>query len=174
MRSKTEHPTPGQVFARRVQAARKRLGWTQQQLAERVTELGVPMHRLTVAKIEKGGQRAENVALREMFGLALALSVAPVHLLVPLEDEASVDIAPATFGPQPAPLVRSWIRGQNTLYSDPAQYLAEMPESEQLALFTSIHESGLGPVDRGLVSETTARRVDEALRAIRKEEEDDG
>jgi len=169
MRTESEHHTPGQVLAHRVREARKRRDWTQQQLADRLRELGFPTHRLTIAKIEKGGTRAENAPLREVLALAAALDVAPVHLLVPLEDEAMVAVTPELFSQ--ARHVRAWIRGRNILRGgDLAQYLAEMPDSEQLALLDprdNISQALGGPLP---VDDNFREMRDALLSALSKEE----
>src|SRR5213592_2796553 len=110
MSSKSVHPlVPGQVLAQRIKEIRGRRRWTQQDLADRLCEIGWETHRLTIAKIEKGGTRARNASLQEVLAIAAALNVAPVHLFVPLEDDASVEIAPKFVAS--APRVREWVRG---------------------------------------------------------------
>ena len=54
---------------------RKRLGMTAQQLAQRCAELGAPIHRTTITKIENGRPRFD---LGELIVLAAALSTTPV------------------------------------------------------------------------------------------------
>lgn len=64
MCAETEHKSPGQAFAWQVKDARNRQRLSQQQLADRVHELGYEgMTRSTLAKIEAGGERAERVRL---------------------------------------------------------------------------------------------------------------
>src|SRR6266511_1852291 len=73
---------PGVIFARRVKEARKRRDWSQQTLADRLTELGYPMTRVVLTKLEAGKRQA---TLEDIFAFAVALGVAPVHLLVALD-----------------------------------------------------------------------------------------
>jgi transcriptional regulator with XRE-family HTH domain len=68
---------------RGVRAAR---GWSAQQLADRCAELGMPdLDRSAVANIEN--ERRQRIGVDELFVLALALGVAPVHLAVPLDED---------------------------------------------------------------------------------------
>lgn len=118
---------PGQIVAQRIKEARKRRGWTQQQLAD---QLGVL--RPTITKIEQGGDRAKNFSVFDLFAFAVALGVAPVHLLVPLDDEAEVQIADGRD--LPAPDARMWIRGWLLLDdSDPQAWFDNLPRAEQEA-----------------------------------------
>ncbi|MDP9397689.1 MAG: helix-turn-helix domain-containing protein [Actinomycetota bacterium] len=64
---------------------------SQRQLADRVTELGVPMWQTTIAKIERPDGpdaqgrfiRSRDVDVSELVALALALDVSPLRLLLP-------------------------------------------------------------------------------------------
>src|SRR6266511_1650857 len=97
---------PGVIFARRVKEARKRRDWSQQTLADRLTELGYPMTRVVLTKLEAGKRQA---TLEDIFAFAVALGVAPVHLLVPLDDDEQVAVVPTrSFS---AVVVRGWLRG---------------------------------------------------------------
>ena len=66
-------------------------GMSQDQLAKRVTDLGVPMRQTTVAKIERPDGpdakgrfiRARDVDVSELVAFALALDVSPLRLLLP-------------------------------------------------------------------------------------------
>lgn len=75
--------TPRQAFVRQMKETRQRRRWTQQQLAERLTRLGIaPMNNVIVAKIERG---VRDVTLDEALTICLALGVAPVHMALPRE-----------------------------------------------------------------------------------------
>lgn len=111
--------------------------WSQQDLANRLEELKYPMARSTITKIEGGGKRAENASVTDVLALAAALGVAPVHLLVPLEDDVHLQITPGNE--LPAPLARAWIRGQLPIDFTPAEddlrtFLREQPKHELQAL----------------------------------------
>lgn len=123
------------VFGNRVREARLvRKRWSQAELAARVEELGVRCDQGRVAKLE-GGSIAR-LSIRDVFAFALALDVAPLNLLVPLEDELDVDLSPEVRG-VPAGLARAWFRGDAVLPplaaykgTDLHTYLAEMPERD--------------------------------------------
>jgi transcriptional regulator with XRE-family HTH domain len=86
-------------LASRVGAAvaerRKELGMTAQQLAQRCGDIGVPIHRTTITKIENGRPRFD---LGELVVLAEALKTAPLALLYPGPYDGpgdhSVDVLP--------------------------------------------------------------------------------
>jgi transcriptional regulator with XRE-family HTH domain len=155
-----------------VKEARNRRGWKQHELAARLKELGHTIEQPTVARIETG-KRA--VSIDELFELATALGVAPVHLLVPLEDEAQVKIAPKRT--LPAPEARAWIRGQLPLDdAELAAYLAELPRSEQQALVRAYlarrpRAPGVGPLARALGP--SQQLVDELADELSNPKEDD-
>lgn len=127
----SERQRPGQIFGRRVEEWRTRRGLTQEQLAAELRELGYPMVRATVAKIEGRGTRAKNARLEDVLAFALALGVAPVQLIVPDDDEAAVAAAPDR--PLLAPVARAWIQGDWPLEdADSNAYLTdETPDSRR-------------------------------------------
>lgn len=64
---------------------------TAQQLAERCKELGAPIHRSTITKIENGRPRFD---LGELMVLAAALGAPPLALLLPADPLADVEVLP--------------------------------------------------------------------------------
>ncbi len=98
------------VIARRVREVRSRHQMTAQDLAERLTALGLPWNRTTVVKLENG--RRENVSVTELLVLAEALATAPVNLLVPLDNEP-YQVTPERT--ESADRVREWVRGNKPL-----------------------------------------------------------
>lgn len=117
--------TPRDVVREQVREIRKRRGMTQQGLADRLNQLGAQTDRTAVAKIEAG---TREIALGEAFQLALALDVAPVHLLVPTDSTEPIDLAPNL---QASPFeTRAWIRGQMPLFQDARIYYSLVPETE--------------------------------------------
>lgn len=70
---------------------RLELGFTAQQLAERCKELGAPIHRTTITKIERGRPRFD---LGELVVLAAALNTSPATLLYRWPYDNPVDVLP--------------------------------------------------------------------------------
>jgi transcriptional regulator with XRE-family HTH domain len=158
MRNESLH-RPRDVLAARVKAARKRRGFTQQQLADRLgAALGRPVDRVTISKLEQGGTRS-NATVEEVWALALALNVAPVHLLVPLEDTAPLEIVPGL--PVPARAARAIVRGEFPLTDDVFGWLAEQPRSEVESHMRRVITKG-----DALVYALTKEKVDERVADI--------
>lgn len=65
---------------------------TAQALADRCKDLGVPLARPTIAKLEKGLR--ETITVGELHVLAKALSVSPADLVFPLGEAAEVEVLP--------------------------------------------------------------------------------
>jgi transcriptional regulator with XRE-family HTH domain len=136
---RTKAITAGAVFAERLREARNARGWRQQDLADEMGKLGMPMDRTTIAKLEKGQRE---VRLDELVALAVALDVALVHLVLPIEGDESSPIegdklpVHPTHGP-PVKLTpkrevdqvkaRRWARGDIPL--DPANYRSYAEQS---------------------------------------------
>jgi len=124
--------TVGQVFAERLRELRKRRGLTQETLARRLTsDFGYPIHRATLARIEAGSTRGENVTVKDLFAVAAALNVAPVYLITGADDEALLMVTPDTE--VPSGRVRDWTIGANVLRADldnEAEYHTTRPPAE--------------------------------------------
>ena len=103
------------AFGHAVSNRRNALGLTASQLAERTKELGYPMTRSTVARIE-GNHRAGKVDLAEVLALAAALDVAPVALLFPNLPDGEVERLPGDCGSAAAAVW--WFTGE---HDDPAE-----------------------------------------------------
>src|ERR1700756_3655468 len=73
-----------------IQARRKALRLTAQQLAQRTKELGYPVSRVAISKIE-GNFRAGKLDVAELFVLAAALEIPPALLLFPDFPDGSVE-----------------------------------------------------------------------------------
>jgi transcriptional regulator with XRE-family HTH domain len=153
----TDSAYPTEIVARRVREARNRRGWTQAELADRLTELGHPTNQPTVARLESG-KRA--VPIEELFALAAALEVPPVHLLTPLDDDAQVAVTPNTS--VPAPLARAWLRGQAALPGAGTDW-TQVPESELRRLIRRELTRG---VTSGIQLELMRDRLDEEVERI--------
>jgi hypothetical protein len=131
--------TPSDVVAARVREVRKRRDLTTAQLAARCAGLGAP--QLTTQAIYKiEGQResatrpARRVTVDELLALALALDVAPVHLMVPVDDSAEPYHVTATVAAGRS-RVRGWIRGHALLERFPRagasrDFYSEQPEED--------------------------------------------
>jgi transcriptional regulator with XRE-family HTH domain len=76
-----------------IQARRKALKLTAQQLAERTKDLGYHVTRVAISKIE-GNLRAGKLDVAELFVLAVALEIPPALLLFPNFPDGSVELVP--------------------------------------------------------------------------------
>lgn len=98
----------------------------QQDLADRVAELGGKMSRVTVAKIEKGRR---GVSVDEVFLLAMALNSSPAYLVIPLDDDEPFEVTPDYV--TSAKQARGWLRG---LFALPRQagrvFWTQRPDEE--------------------------------------------
>ncbi|MBA2626036.1 MAG: helix-turn-helix transcriptional regulator [Acidimicrobiia bacterium] len=109
-------PSVSQVMAVRIRRYRKALDWTQERLSEETGKFGPPMSRSTIAKIEGGQTRGENISLVDTFVLAAALNVPPPLLFLPLGEEDRVAVTPALrLHPH---LVLDWITGDLPLVGE--------------------------------------------------------
>jgi transcriptional regulator with XRE-family HTH domain len=89
------HKATAARIGRAVAKGRKDRGMTAQQLAERCKDLGAPIHRTTITKIENGRTRFD---VGELLILAAALDVPPLVLLYPDLPAGEVDIIPGRPG----------------------------------------------------------------------------
>jgi transcriptional regulator with XRE-family HTH domain len=101
-----EAKSPSEAAAEELRRVRMRKGWNQQQLADRLYELGAPTDRATISKIETGDRR---IALDEVFWFAYALGVSPQALILPRRFGSSVAVTPTTS--LETPLALDWLRG---------------------------------------------------------------
>ena len=145
----------GKVFGQRIKEARNHRGWTQKALAERVP---LPS-RETVTMIESGKRQ---VTIEEWLAIAAALNAPPLHLIVPLNDDALVGIGNASH---PAEHLREWIRGLLPLNPgsrrDVVDFLAEWPDSE-------LEADARNELMRGKPDRLDAGRSREARRASQR------
>jgi len=134
-----EEVTAGEVFARRMREVRRRRDWSQADLANRLKELGHPIHRVTLTKIEQGGKetaspeartRAQNVALEDVLAISFALGVSPIHMIVPRQPDARLRVVSGKQAVDQI-LLRAWLRGESTLLDeDPRFFFSELPLDE--------------------------------------------
>lgn len=121
-----EAKSPSEVLAELLRAIRGRQGLSAQDVAETVRRMGGTLDRAAISKIE-GGRRG--VSLDEALLLAAALQVAPVHLLLPREDDAPVRVVPAAS--VSTAHARRWFRGIEPLPAASDRiYRTEVPDSE--------------------------------------------
>ncbi|MEU7164991.1 helix-turn-helix transcriptional regulator [Streptomyces morookaense] len=138
-----KHKSASEVVAERVQELRKRQGLTAKDLAERCRLIGaLGLTASVIANIESGrrdlqGRRRRQVTLEEWLILAQALHVAPIHLMVPVDDNARFELTPEPPTPphglnrEGAGWVREWIRGEAPLsFTNERIYRAEVPAEE--------------------------------------------
>lgn len=78
-------------------------------MADAMTQEGFRWDRFTVSNIENGRRAA--ISVEEWLALARVLHVAPIHLVVPIEDDGSVQVTPHIVAD--VPHTRAWVRGQN-------------------------------------------------------------
>jgi transcriptional regulator with XRE-family HTH domain len=168
-REKIEHARPAQVFGRRVKQTRKRLGWSQVRLAEELTKIGYQKSRETLTKLERGTYR--NASVDDVFALAAALGVPPVHLLVPLDDEDALEVVPGV--PVAARLARAWIRGKVPLPISREINLRELPESELVALVEAALGRNMDAIARALQRDELQKEASRIVEEIRNPKEDD-
>jgi transcriptional regulator with XRE-family HTH domain len=126
--------TAGEAFAEQLRYVRERRALTLSDLADRLSELGLPyLNRVVLGKIEAGGTRAANVSLREVLAIAYALNVAPVLLMAPFAERATLEVAPNVAANYESGVARGWILGRWPLTDDdPADYFdLEAPEERE-------------------------------------------
>lgn len=125
---------------------------TAQALADRTSELGYPIDRSVIAKLEKGHR--QSVTAAELFVLAQALNVSPVLLILPLGHEQTIDVAPDTTVTTTEALL--WIAGQQALPGDEQRgYQFELETVHIVALF-QLHKTR---VDQWRNSRMAARQI---------------
>ena len=99
-------------FGEAVMKRRKALGLSATQLWEKTVQLGYPVTRVAISKIENNTRNGK-LDIGEILGLAWALDIPPALLLFPDYPDGTVDIVPGVSGGG-ASAVR-WISGQSTL-----------------------------------------------------------
>ncbi|MEU6705771.1 helix-turn-helix transcriptional regulator [Streptomyces wuyuanensis] len=134
--------TPVATIAERVRELRGRRGWSAAKLGEELSEHGVSWDRFAVANLEKG--KRQTVTVQELLALAFVLDVAPVNLLVPLDDRAYQVTTDRT---EDADTVRAWVRGEDPLPGrDERMFFAEVSTRDLRMRVEAVRERyDLGP-----------------------------
>lgn len=102
---------PTAIVASRLRELRSSLDLSAQKLADRCAEHGMPeLNRWLITNIETG--RRESISVDELYVLARALDVSPIHLLTPYDDQ-EVFVTPVEQ--HPSQRVRQWVTGQQPL-----------------------------------------------------------
>lgn len=149
--------TASDVVAGRVREVREKRRMTVAQLAARCAALGAP--KLTAQALyklegqrESATRRPRPVTVDELLALSLALNVAPVHLLVPIDSpDEPYPVTAAAAAPRAS--VRAWVRGVLSVDpgADPREYYTEVPRGEYYypAHLSGDGEEMIGPVQGG-------------------------
>jgi transcriptional regulator with XRE-family HTH domain len=161
--------TPSGYVGPNVRKFRKQRGWAQQDLVDRLHQLGVretgwdqpKIHRLETGKRQK-------VSLEDLFELALALDVSPLHLMTPAEAHDEDGNA-----------FEVWVGGDNSLLPrDARQWIRGVRPALPRRKYTSDEKAGAGHRfyliesqslgEWGLIAETGkyASRIQESLAVL--------
>jgi transcriptional regulator with XRE-family HTH domain len=119
--------SPQEVAIARIRELRKRHAWSQQDLADVLNHYGAHTDRAAVAKVELGKR---GLSANELFLYALALDVAPVHLVSPPDSDEPLSLGPnVELSPKE---MRAWVRGQWPVspVQDPRLYYSQVPRHE--------------------------------------------
>jgi transcriptional regulator with XRE-family HTH domain len=168
--------TPSGYVGANVRKFRTQRGWGQQKLVDRLHELGVTetgwdqpkIHRLETGKRQK-------VSLEDVFELALALDVSPLHLMTPMqahdEDGNSLEVwlgGDVSLLPHDA---RQWIRGVRPAL--PRVRYASKEEAEAGHRFYLVDSQPISEWSLIAASGKYASRVQKSLEVLKPSEEDD-
>lgn len=103
---KVTGPTPTEVFIQRVKEVRERRRWTQRDMCARLAAVGKTTDPATLARVEVGKR---GVSLDDAIAYSAVLGPGLVNMVVPLDDMATVALAPDVV--VSAPDARWWLRG---------------------------------------------------------------
>jgi transcriptional regulator with XRE-family HTH domain len=127
-----------------VQGRRKALNMTAQDLAERTRELGYPVSRQAISKIE-GNFRTGKLDVAELFILAVALDMPPALLLFPSFPSGTVELLPDDREATGDQGVR-WLAGDRPLPArriDRERGISEEPVNVGTQLVAAVRERDL-------------------------------
>lgn len=100
-----------EAFGKAVQLYRKRLGLSAVQLSHRCAEIGYPITRATLAKIETNGRNSK-MDLAEILTLSAALEVTPSELMFPRYPDGFTRVTPRTT--MRSVTARCWLEGDGS------------------------------------------------------------
>lgn len=113
-----------------VRKARESAGLTAAQLSERTRDIGYPVHRIAISKIENGA-RAGKLDVAELVALARALGVPPIELIYPDLPDGPVEVWPGRKATSFQAV--QWFSGESTA-NDIAPDAAPPDSNERLRL----------------------------------------
>jgi len=112
-------------IGKRIAVHRERRKMTVQAVADRCADLGLPIGRVTITKLEGGKRQAITPA--ELTVLAAALEAAPIDLLYPIGYEKDIEVLPGLrIDPDHAP---RWFGGELKLDTRPGVLTLRKPQS---------------------------------------------
>lgn len=150
---------PSEVFAERMREARERKRWSQQDMADRLAEMGNPTDRATLARTET---RTRGLSLDDAVAYSAALGASFIHMVCPLDPAEPVAVAPKLV--LPAGHVRDWMRAKRVIRpEDKRTFLTEAPEEEWIArqhILINVAATTLGEAADALGADDRARAAD--------------
>lgn len=168
--------SPTQTVIEQVKRLREGQGLSGAGIARRMTELGIPWDRNTIAKLENGHRAS--LGLDEWLALAYILDVPPLALLLPSEPR-HYRITPATF--EQAVTVGMWLLGYRPLPTRSAGLVHPGVTAAREARFRAEMPAYLlipEPESDGQLSEPAAEQIRQivldALRSVGKSEKESG
>jgi transcriptional regulator with XRE-family HTH domain len=147
-----------------VKMRRKALKLTAQQLAQRTAELGYPVTRVTISKIESN-VRAGKFDVAEWLVLAQALEIPPALLLFPDYPDAPVQVVPGNDNERRSVEALWWVSGTRRRALTGKAGVDLVTLVEQRAELTW----ELGHLDRELLTQIVASGDPEAEKALNRQ-----
>jgi transcriptional regulator with XRE-family HTH domain len=120
---------PEEIVAHRIRQLREEQGWSQEDLANRLNNLGAKLDRSQIARVEKGPKTGRGVPIDELVQFALALNTSLIALMFPIDDDAPVEFTP-DYSVR-AVEARRWARGEAVLLGqDVRRYVLSQAPSD--------------------------------------------
>lgn len=113
------------IFREQLRLARRSKDWTQQDLSEKLAEIGVRMDPTTINRLEKGSR---GVSLDEAIAIAIVLRRSPFGLCAPPDNRKYVTVAPGLT--VTAHNLRKWFVGVRLPVPESDTPLTSSPVSE--------------------------------------------